>query len=86
MKYFLDADDADTLAEAAIAVTGDGVTCTTYDDCLDKLESGDDINYDGVSGQIALDDNGDPIEDPDELADAELVKALLAKTASSVSR
>ena len=56
----LDAGDADTLAEAAIDVTGDGVTCTTYDDCLDKLESGDDINYDGVSGQIALDDNGDP--------------------------
>lgn len=56
----LDAGDADTLAEAAIAVTGDGVTCTTYDDCLDKLNSGDDINYDGVSGQIALDDNGDP--------------------------
>jgi branched-chain amino acid transport system substrate-binding protein len=56
----LDAGDADTLAEAAIAVTGEGVTCTTYDDCLDKLESGDDINYDGVSGQIALDDNGDP--------------------------
>ena len=56
----LDAGDADTLAEAAIDVTGSGVTCTTYDDCLDKLESGDDINYDGVSGQIALDDNGDP--------------------------
>ena len=56
----LDAGDADTLAEAAIDVTDDGVTCTTYDDCLDKLEAGDDINYDGVSGQIALDDNGDP--------------------------
>jgi branched-chain amino acid transport system substrate-binding protein len=56
----LDAGDAATLAEAAIAVTGGGVTCTTYADCLDKLESGDDINYDGVSGQIALDDNGDP--------------------------
>jgi peptidoglycan hydrolase-like protein with peptidoglycan-binding domain len=56
----LEAGDADTLAEAAIDVTGEGVTCTTYDDCLDKLESGDDINYDGVSGQIALDDNGDP--------------------------
>jgi branched-chain amino acid transport system substrate-binding protein len=56
----LDAGDADTLAEAAIAVTGDGVTCTTYDDCLEKLNAGDDIDYDGVSGQIALDDNGDP--------------------------
>ena len=54
------AGTADTLAQAAIDVTGGGVTCTTYEDCLDKLTSGDDINYDGVSGQIALDDNGDP--------------------------
>ena len=56
----LDAGDADTLAEAAVVVTGDGVPCSTYADCLDKLMAGDDINYDGVSGQIALDDNGDP--------------------------
>ncbi len=56
----LDAGDADTLAEAAIDVTGGGVPCTTYADCLDNLAAGDDIDYDGVSGQIALDDNGDP--------------------------
>ncbi|MGA7757156.1 MAG: peptidoglycan-binding protein [Ilumatobacteraceae bacterium] len=56
----LDAGDADTLAEAAIDVTGGGVPCTTYADCLDNLDAGDDIDYDGVSGQIALDDNGDP--------------------------
>jgi branched-chain amino acid transport system substrate-binding protein len=56
----LDAGDADTLADAAIDVTGDGVPCTSYADCLDQLNAGDDIDYDGVSGQIALDDNGDP--------------------------
>ena len=56
----LDAGDADTLAEAAIDVTGDGVPCTSYVDCLENLTAGDDIDYDGVSGQIALDDNGDP--------------------------
>ncbi len=56
----VDAGDADDLAQAMIDVTGDGVTCTTYADCLDKLNAGENINYDGVSGQIQLDENGDP--------------------------
>ena len=56
----VDAGEADDLAQATIDVTGEGVTWTTYDDCLDKLNSGEDINYDGVSGQIDLDENGDP--------------------------
>ncbi len=56
----VDAGDADSVAEALIDVTGDGVTCTTYADCLDKLDAGENINYDGVSGQIQLDENGDP--------------------------
>ncbi len=56
----VDAGEADDLAQAMIDVTGDGVTCTTYADCLDKLNAGENINYDGVSGQIQLDENGDP--------------------------
>jgi branched-chain amino acid transport system substrate-binding protein len=56
----VDAGDADSLAQGLIDVTGDGVTCTTYADCLDKLNAGENINYDGVSGQIQLDENGDP--------------------------
>jgi branched-chain amino acid transport system substrate-binding protein len=56
----VDAGDADSLAQAMIDVTGDGVTCTTYADCLEKLNAGENINYDGVSGQIQLDENGDP--------------------------
>jgi branched-chain amino acid transport system substrate-binding protein len=59
-RAVVDAGDADTLGEAAIDVTGSGVTCTTYADCLEKLNAGENIDYDGVSGQIALDDNGDP--------------------------
>jgi len=51
----VDAGDADDLAQAMIDVTGGGVTCTTYADCLDKLNAGENINYDGVSGQIQLD-------------------------------
>jgi branched-chain amino acid transport system substrate-binding protein len=56
----VDAGEADDLAQAMIDVTGEGVTCTTYADCLDKLNAGENINYDGVSGQIQLDENGDP--------------------------
>ena len=56
----VDAGDADSLGQAMIDVTGDGVTCTTYADCLDKLNAGENINYDGVSGKIQLDENGDP--------------------------
>ncbi|HSP28481.1 MAG TPA: peptidoglycan-binding protein [Ilumatobacteraceae bacterium] len=52
--------DADSIGQALIDVTGDGVTCTTYADCLEKLNAGENINYDGVSGQIQLDENGDP--------------------------
>ena len=53
--------DAGTSIAAAVRnVTDGGVTCTTYADCLDKLNAGEDINYDGVSGQLAIDENGDP--------------------------
>ena len=54
------ASAATSVESAVIDVTGDGVTCTTYADCLDQLNAGENIDYDGVSGQIQLDDNGDP--------------------------
>ena len=49
-----------TMAEAVVAVSGEGVTCTTYEDCLDKLQAGENIDYDGVSGELAIDEHGDP--------------------------
>jgi branched-chain amino acid transport system substrate-binding protein len=56
----VDAGTSDTMAEAVREVTDGGVTCSTYADCLDKLNAGEDIDYDGVSGRIAIDENGDP--------------------------
>ena len=56
----VDAGTSDTIADAVRSVTDGGVTCTTYADCLDKLNAGEDIDYDGVSGQLAIDENGDP--------------------------
>jgi branched-chain amino acid transport system substrate-binding protein len=53
-------DEELALASAVVAVSGDGTTCTTYDDCLTKLRAGEDIDYDGVSGRIDFDEHGDP--------------------------
>jgi hypothetical protein len=38
----------------------DGEKCTTFAECKELLEAGEDIDYDGVSGPIEFDDNGDP--------------------------
>ena len=40
------------------AVTSGGVTCTTYQDCLDQLAAGEDIDYDGASGRVAFGPDG----------------------------
>ncbi len=49
-----------SLSAAIIDVTGGGNTCTTYADCLDKLGAGEDIDYDGVSGNLGIDETGNP--------------------------
>ena len=56
------ADSADpTVYGAKLAeVTGGGRVCSTYADCLTQLKAGEDIDYDGASGKIALDPAGDP--------------------------
>lgn len=50
------ADIRDNLA----AVTADGVTCTEFGECVTLLAAGEDINYDGPSGGIAFNADGDP--------------------------
>ena len=53
-------DCAADIAAQLAAVTNDGTACTSYADCLAKIEAGEDIDYNGASGPIALDENGDP--------------------------
>ena len=52
--------EAADVAAALVAVTADGQTCSNFTDCLDMLRAGEDIDYDGPSGRIAFDANGDP--------------------------
>ncbi len=42
--------------------TRDGEKCQSFSGCLDLVVEGKDIDYDGVSGTIELDDAGDPTE------------------------
>ncbi|MGH8905134.1 MAG: hypothetical protein ACRD0K_01100 [Egibacteraceae bacterium] len=56
---------AGTDAPAAVAaqindVTRDGVKCTGYAECLQLVEEGTDIDYDGASGPLDFSDPGEP--------------------------
>jgi len=50
------------IAENMQAVTTEGEKCTTFADCVELIRAGEDIDYDGVSGPIEFDENGDPTE------------------------
>jgi branched-chain amino acid transport system substrate-binding protein len=44
------------------SVSRDGTKCTTFQECADLLAAGEDIDFDGRSGPITFDENGDPTE------------------------
>jgi ABC-type branched-subunit amino acid transport system substrate-binding protein len=56
-----ESDAGEALAQEIPDVTrGPGTECTTFEECKQLLEDGEDINYNGVSGPIELSDAGDP--------------------------
>lgn len=55
-----DSDAGSAIAEEIVNVTRDGEKCTTFAECLELLEAGEDIDYDGVSGPIELGETGSP--------------------------
>lgn len=44
------------------SVSRDGTKCTAYQECVDLIAAGEDIDFDGRSGPITFDENGDPTE------------------------
>lgn len=42
------------------SVTKDGQKCTSYQECLPLVQAGTDIDYDGVTGELAFTDSGEP--------------------------
>jgi branched-chain amino acid transport system substrate-binding protein len=43
-----------------ISVSKDGTKCTTFSECADLINAGKAANYDGISGPVTFDKNGDP--------------------------
>ena len=52
--------DGDALIKAVGQVTDGGTECTSYAQCAELIDDGEDIDYVGVSGPINLDEVGDP--------------------------
>ena len=57
-----DSDAGRDIAENIPDVTREGEKCTTFAECKEMLDAGEDIDYDGVSGPIELSEVGDPTE------------------------
>jgi branched-chain amino acid transport system substrate-binding protein len=43
-----------------VAVTRDGTKCTSFAECKDLLDAGEDIDYDGPSGPMDFTEAGEP--------------------------
>lgn len=63
------ANDAETVANNMVEVTRDGEKCTSYSECVDLLEAGEDIDYDGPSGPMDFTDAGEPSQGTYSLAE-----------------
>ncbi|HEV7949549.1 MAG TPA: ABC transporter substrate-binding protein [Glaciihabitans sp.] len=60
-----ESDDPNTIRDNLQSVSGgdgDGTKCETFADCLALINDGEAIDYDGPSGPITFDENGDPTE------------------------
>jgi len=55
-----ESDAGEALGEEIAGVTREGTKCTDFEECSGLLEDGEDIDYDGITGPIDLDDAGDP--------------------------
>ncbi|NED93874.1 ABC transporter substrate-binding protein [Phytoactinopolyspora alkaliphila] len=53
-------ESADIAAEMVDVSGTDGTECSTFAECKTLIESGESINYEGISGPIEFDENGDP--------------------------
>jgi branched-chain amino acid transport system substrate-binding protein len=53
-------DDPTTFAPDIIKVSKDGTECSSFKECSDLLNKGEDIDYQGVSGPCDLGDTGSP--------------------------
>jgi branched-chain amino acid transport system substrate-binding protein len=51
-------DSGEAIASKMIEISKDGTQCKEYSECVDLLNQGEDIDYEGVSGPCDLNDSG----------------------------
>jgi ABC-type branched-subunit amino acid transport system substrate-binding protein len=51
-------DSGESIASQLIAISKDGTQCSEYSECVDLLNQGEDIDYEGASGPCDLNDSG----------------------------
>jgi branched-chain amino acid transport system substrate-binding protein len=54
-------DGGASLARMLPAASVDGIKCTSFGECVDVLRTQPDVDYDGISGSVNLDADGDPV-------------------------
>lgn len=52
--------DAETFAAEVPAVTSEGTQCSSFSECLELLEAGEDIDYEGAGGPLEFSEAGEP--------------------------
>ena len=53
-------DSGEAIAAKLVEISKEGTKCTSYEECVDLVRNGEDIDYDGVSGPVDLNDTGSP--------------------------
>ncbi|WP_108665256.1 ABC transporter substrate-binding protein [Euzebya rosea] len=53
-------NSSQAIADNMIAVTGGGTKCTSFAECKELLDAGEDIDYDGPSGPMDFTEAGEP--------------------------
>jgi ABC-type branched-subunit amino acid transport system substrate-binding protein len=55
-----ESDAGADLAAEMVNISREGTKCTSFQECKDLLDQGEDIDYDGASGAVDLIDEGEP--------------------------
>jgi branched-chain amino acid transport system substrate-binding protein len=53
-------DSGQSIASELVNVSRDGTACTGFAECMELIEAGEDIDYEGISGPIEFSEQGDP--------------------------
>jgi ABC-type branched-subunit amino acid transport system substrate-binding protein len=54
--------DGSAMANEIVDLTKDGEKCTDFVSCMEIVTAGGDVDYDGFSGPITMNGNGEPLE------------------------